>query len=183
MQRPGKPIEPSDAHRLYLALEREHSYSGVRLRAIVALAHGGALNLHEVLALTMHDVSIAGELRAFPIIVRVGGQRAVLPPSCEKPLRAYLARRAAEDFGNQLFKITARSVQKSFATLQTRAVLAARYRFSDLRHDALIHVGKVTHSAAAVADFGRLRRLKNALRFLPRPSRMSAADLAKLADR
>ena len=74
-----------------------------------------------------------------------------------------------------------RAAQLCFEQLQDKvAIRGARYRFGDLRHDALTTFGRVAGSPTTIAQFGRLRDQRTAQRYA-RSNPASLATLAQLA--
>ncbi len=201
--RSARAIEPSDLRRLIDALDLWASYTpiGMRISALVQLAHGSALDLNEALSLKMSSALNEGGY-AFPRKILIGGAQAVVPPQCHQPLqrwvlwaRDYVARARIKtaplffsplEDGKPLEVFNSRTAQDHFAEAQERAKLAARYRFQDLRHDALNRSGRAVRpptrrrecvpvlAAADRGDAGRAREARDARQALAcTPSRQS----------
>lgn len=196
--RSARAIEPSDLRRLIDALDiwASHSPIGLRISALVQLAHGSALELNEALGLKMRVALNAGGY-SFPRKLMIDGAQAVVPPQCHEPLQKWVIWSARHvelkqtaplffsplEEGKPLEAFSARTAQDHFAEAQARARLAARYRFADLRHDALIRFAQRTPSPALTAQFGRLRDQESAFRFMPPPTAATLSELEKLAAR
>lgn len=209
-QRPPKVIETADASKLYKELDRwcakrPASLGASRLRAIVSLAHGAALEIDEVLELTLEDVEDLHDDSPWLGLVVPSKKRtkqlAVVPATSLEALRQWLVLHAAERklriapkktvtravplfaFFSPLRRPTATIIQRDFKRLQLGAGLAANYRFNDLRHDALWRFAQRCPDPRMVAAYGRIGRAESALRFLPRLGVVGLTELAKLAER
>lgn len=193
-RRPTKLVEPADRAKLYSELDRACSVGRVhtrllRLRAIIAIAHGAALELDEVLALTVGDVAeLAADASYLQLRIKHTSRRrksgyAVVPEQALPPLRAWLsAHSAPRRPGSPLFGVSGRMVQYDFRELQRAAGTATVYTFNDLRFDALSRFAQRQPDVRVVAIYGRLRP-EAALRFLPTVDRVSIAELARYAAR
>lgn len=149
---------------------------------MVALANGAALTLDETLNVLCGDFLSAHALKLHT------GAVAVVPAHCAAVVDAWRQEigRKKKDlvFGLRPdVLLPDRTVQHQFTEAQRRARLAAHYRFTDLRHDALLAFGARTRSVDLVMQFGRLRERWDADRFLPPATSIALEDLAKLAAR
>jgi hypothetical protein len=182
--RSARVIEPADRRRLFTALDAWASESlvGRRLRAMVALANGSALTLDETLNVHVGDFLNDHTLR-------LDGAIAVVPAHSRPALDNWIEVVKHRKKKDLLFGLRPdvhfpdRTVQHQFAQAQRLARLAARYRFTDLRHDALCAFGTRTRSLELVMQFGRLRERWDADRFVPPASKVSLHELARLANR
>lgn len=88
------------------------------------------------------------------------------------------ARTRAVDVPGRLAK---RSAQAAWEDIQARARLAQRYRFHDIRHDALTRMADASNgNPFRVAQFGRLRDIRTAQRYV-HGDVGTLEDLAQLA--
>jgi hypothetical protein len=184
--RSARTLEPADRRRLFTALDAwaRESIVGRRLRAMVVLANGAALTLDETL-----NVRVGDFLNDHTLRLRLQGAIAVVPAHCKPALDDWFSavkHRKGKDlvFGlRPELHFPDRTVQYQFTQVQRRARLAAKYRFTDLRHDALHAFGTRTRSVDLVMQFGRIRERWDADRFVPAASPVSLDELAKLANR
>lgn len=150
---------------------------------MVVLANGAALTLDETLNVCVGDFLNEHTLRL------QAGAIAVVPAHCRPALDDWFSvvkHRKKKDlvFGLRPdVHFPDRTVQHQFTQVQRRARLAAHYRFTDLRHDALHAFGTRTRSVDLVMQFGRLRERWDADRFVPPATAVSLDELAKLANR
>jgi len=201
MQRRPAVIEPADLARLQRALDahaRLEGFAGLRLRAIVMLAHASALDLREALAIDA-DSMFTERPRArrwtieAPRYLRLLARHPyrtppfILPKPEHAPaldaVRAYVD--AAVELGSLTWRparvplfhdvtergkprpLSPRTIQAQFAAVQRAAQLAARYRFADLRHDAISRFADdYAQSPSLIAAYARIST-RSALAYLP----------------
>jgi integrase len=179
----------------------------LRTRAMVLLAWGGALRLNEVLSLDVGQVlTDASSAKLTPIResaflretqVHSPGSFVITPPA-RAALASYLRDLIARGWlvlpapTRPLFitikgggrgrvpsheRLGKRAAQLCFEQLQRRAGIRDRYRFADLRHDALMRFGK---HGATIAQYGRIRDQRTVRRYL-QVAPISLTQIAQLA--
>jgi site-specific recombinase XerC len=199
MNRAAVRIEPADLTRLRLQLDADAALGDLkseRLRAIVILAHAAALDVSEVLAVRLRHAVDASAARRWTVSAPVylplpHRQTAILPASAARELERWIRQAAhARLFrwppspsallfpGDDAGKISPRTVQAQFAALQRKAGTAARYRFQDLRHDAIHRYAQQNRNAALVAQYARISE-RSALAYLPAAPRATLAELSR----
>lgn len=203
MQRRPQRIEPSDLTRMRDALDvvAATAIQGVRLRAIVMLAHASALDLSELLALDLRSALELNAPRRWTV-VRTGhlafvrGKKNGPPPYMPAAAAPYVEawiKAAARAHGIQwppppgiplfhspergkLVALSPRTVQSNFQALQRSAKTAAHYRFSDLRHDAITLFALRVRYVQPIAQFARISE-RSALAYLPATSARTLAEI------
>jgi len=200
MQSAARRIEPADLKRIRLALDTGAALDlpGLRLRAIVELAHAAALDLGEVLAVRLRrTLDLEAKHRwtvRRPCVIPLGAtDQAILDGPAAGAVEAWIRAQARKrrirwrpSHATLLFTdqdgaaLSPRTVQHHFAQLQGAANTARSYRFSDLRHDAISRYAERTRSAALTAQFARISE-RSALTYLPSTPRASLADMLKHA--
>lgn len=204
MQRRPQRIEPSDLKRMHDVLDNIAAVSpkGMRLRALVHLAHAAALDISDLLALDFRSAITLNAARRWSVeaghyVTFIRGHKAapVPMPSAATPYVEAWTRDAARTEriqwpppeGIPLFHISTgrdarwrrmspRTVQAQFAALQRAAATAGRYRFSDLRHDAIVRMAERCRSVSIVAQYARISE-RSALAYLPPASKATLAEL------
>ena len=199
MQHTPRRIEAADCARIYTALAAgAHDLTGARLAAIVTLAHGAALDLSELLAIRLRrtldlDSPRRWTLRRPCLLPMARGRAAFMPEAARATVEAWIRAAAAERITHWppppralLFSdaagaaLSPRTVQHQFTKLQEAANTARRYRFSDLRHDAISRYARAARSPSLTAQYARISE-RSALVYLPPRARASIVDLAEHA--